>query len=360
MQLPGWHTSRKILVIQSDDWGSIRMPSNEAREALSKFTEIETDDSYNRYDTLASTSDLNILFDCLSSVEDVNGNSAVLTPNVIMANPDFGRITASDFKEYHWEPLETTFGSYNNLEALKLWKEGMGDGVFCPQFHGREHVNVHQWMAALRNDVPGVRTAFSKGVFGAQFPALKTKKNNFQRGWMYHSDDEGQIVSDSIKEGTRLFEQMFGFRSISTIPPAYTWGKELEKAFMDQGIQYIQSIVKPNRFLQEGKMESSLVFTKPSKEGKVGYIQRNAFFEPSNQGMSGQLSTALERIDTAFRWNKPAILSTHRINFIGGLDEKNRDENIKEFRALLKAIVSKWPNIEFMSTQDLIKVMTQA
>lgn len=25
--LPGWRTNRKIVVIESDDWGSIRMPS---------------------------------------------------------------------------------------------------------------------------------------------------------------------------------------------------------------------------------------------------------------------------------------------------------------------------------------------
>ena len=29
--LPGWRTSRKIVVIESDDWGTIRMPSNKAR-----------------------------------------------------------------------------------------------------------------------------------------------------------------------------------------------------------------------------------------------------------------------------------------------------------------------------------------
>lgn len=27
--LPGWHTRRKIVVIESDDWGSIRMPEFE-------------------------------------------------------------------------------------------------------------------------------------------------------------------------------------------------------------------------------------------------------------------------------------------------------------------------------------------
>lgn len=31
LNLPGWHTRRKIVVIESDDWGSIRMPSKEVK-----------------------------------------------------------------------------------------------------------------------------------------------------------------------------------------------------------------------------------------------------------------------------------------------------------------------------------------
>lgn len=32
----GWKTSRKIIVIESDDWGSIRMPSKEVYNSLLK------------------------------------------------------------------------------------------------------------------------------------------------------------------------------------------------------------------------------------------------------------------------------------------------------------------------------------
>jgi len=29
VNIPGWRTNRKIVVIESDDWGSVRMPSRE-------------------------------------------------------------------------------------------------------------------------------------------------------------------------------------------------------------------------------------------------------------------------------------------------------------------------------------------
>ena len=34
--LPGWRTKRKLIVLESDDWGSIRMPSVEAYNNLQK------------------------------------------------------------------------------------------------------------------------------------------------------------------------------------------------------------------------------------------------------------------------------------------------------------------------------------
>ena len=70
LNLKGWHTSKKIIVIHSDDWGSIRMPSNKAREKLQSHQEIKETNAYAKYDTLASTSDLEALFEVLHSVKD--------------------------------------------------------------------------------------------------------------------------------------------------------------------------------------------------------------------------------------------------------------------------------------------------
>ena len=90
--IPGWRTPRKIVVVESDDWGSIRMPSKEILDQLEKKGFIPKNDYYNRFDSLASKKDLSNLFDILSTVKDKNGNSAILTANTIVANPDFDKI----------------------------------------------------------------------------------------------------------------------------------------------------------------------------------------------------------------------------------------------------------------------------
>ena len=58
-------------------------------------------------------------------------------------------------------------------------------------------------------------------------------------------------------------------------------------------------------------------------------------------------------------WKKPAIISTHRINFIGFLDERNRTSNLKSFSLLLENILKKWPDVEFMTTVSLGHLISQ-
>jgi hypothetical protein len=61
----------------------------------------------------------------------------------------------------------------------------------------------------------------------------------------------------------------------------------------------------------------------------------------------------MKQIDTAFRWNKPAIISSHRVNFCGHIDPKNREKGLETLKKLLQEIVVKWPNVEFMSADTL-------
>ena len=141
------------------------MPSRKIFQILKKSNDIDIENPYNRYDTLASSTDLSHLFEVLQSVKDKNGNNAVLTANCIMANPNFKAIEANRFNKYFYETLTDTFERYNNKDALNIWQEGIKSKIFQPQFHGREHINVPFWMKKLKYGHKGVRTAFNCGVF---------------------------------------------------------------------------------------------------------------------------------------------------------------------------------------------------
>ncbi len=157
-------------MIESDDWGSIRMPSEKAYHALlAKGLPVSEGDSgpYNLYDTLADKDDLSALFEVLQSVKDKNRNPAVFTAFSVTANPDFEKIKSADFKAYYYELFpETLKRYYGDDSVFQLWKEGIRQGVFIPQFHGREHLNVPEWMRALQRGDKETLIAFDQGMWG--------------------------------------------------------------------------------------------------------------------------------------------------------------------------------------------------
>src|SRR5690606_400030 len=107
---------------------------------------------------------------------------------------------------------------------------------------------------------------------------------------------------------------------------------------------------------KNGNLKLKYYRTGKKTSGGLIYYTRNCAFEPTDPGYLG-IGLTLRQIEAAFRWGKPANISTHRVNFIGTLNEKNRDKGLKELRSLLKAIVLRWPDVEFMSSADMFKAL---
>jgi hypothetical protein len=65
------------------------------------------------------------------------------------------------------------------------------------------------------------------------------------------------------------------------------------------------------------------------------------------------VNECLGDIASAFRWHKPCVISSHRVNYIGCIDEKNADEGLRKLDELLKEIIKRWPDVEFMTSTEL-------
>ena len=89
--IPGWRSGRHIIVIESDDWGSIRTRSKVDYEAMVKAG-LELNTIFTKYDALESNIDMERLFEVLSKHKDSTGRHPVFTPMCIMANPNFEAI----------------------------------------------------------------------------------------------------------------------------------------------------------------------------------------------------------------------------------------------------------------------------
>lgn len=357
--LLGPRTDRKILIIESDDWGSIRMPSDSVYQQLASKPYQVDKDPYLKYDSLASNDDLTALFDVLSSVKDKHGNAAKITANCIVANPDFEAIRAANFEEYIYEDFRTTLARYpNHDKAFTYWQEGMNKQLFQPQFHGREHINIYQWMQALQEGDELLHEAFDHQMISISSVPCKLTFG-YMEGLDYFSLKEKATKSEVLKDGFRLFEEAFGFSSKSFIANCYVWDSELESVLKTHGVRLIQGIIKqliPD--LNSADHTYQYRYHYMGQQNKIGqrYLIRNVFFEPSMEPGKDWLSEVIQRIGIAFRLGKPAIIGSHRLNYIGNIDEENRTKNLKLLKDILQEIVAIWPDVEFKSTDQLEEV----
>lgn len=326
------------------------MPSKEIYSKLiSKGYNISGSD-YNRLDTLESNDDLSMLFEVLKSHKDSQGNNPVITANMVVGNPDFNKIRQSDLSEYYFEPVTETLKRYPGRDSVEsLWKEGNEKKVFRPQFHGREHVNIVRWMNALKMRTPEVLLSFDN-----QTTFSGVGDYNFMEVLDYNTPSDLPQMQESLAEGLNIFEEIFKYRSKSFIPPCYTWSSEIEDTLSKNGVKYIQGlIVQSVPTGTFGNYRKKYHYLGSRNDYGQYYLIRNCFFEPSLSKASDPVGECLSRINIAFRWHKPAVISAHRINFMGSLDERNRSDNLRLLRELLNRILKLWPDVEFMTSDQL-------
>lgn len=353
--LKGWCSPRRILVMESDDWGSIRVPSKEVFEEFIHRGFSVTHTHYNRLDGLESNEDLSKLFDILDKHKDRTGAPACLTANVILANPDFDRIRKSNFTGYFFEHFYDTLSKYPSRDNVRaMYQEGQSRKLFHPQCHGREHLNVNRWMKELQSGNKDVRYAFDAGT-------TYSGKDDYNYMEALDLDDGSEMgfLEEVLENGLDLFEETFGYRSRSFIAPCYTWDSALERVLLEGGVEFIQGGM--NQYVPKGGFDNYDIkkhFLGQRNEYGQLFLTRNCFFEPSLVEKSDWVDYTMASIRDAFRWNKPAIVCAHRINFIGAIVPANRDRNLRLLDELLLRVTTTWPDIEFMTSDalgDLIK-----
>lgn len=349
----GKSVKHNYLIIESDDWGSIRMPSNQAFKNLTlKGIKLDTGDAgrYNRTDTLADAEDFDALYSVLSKFKDTTGNSPVFTAMSVVANPDFDKIKEGNFEKYFYEPFPVTLERYNKTSALRYWQEGIENKLFVTEFHGREHLNVAVWMRALKKGDEPTHLGFEEGCWGFNV------KNNFnisyQAAFDLEYEDDLEYQKNVVETGLDLFKDIHCYNARVFVPPNGPFNRVLEKVAGEKGIKYMGAAKVQREPIGQGKLKKHFHWL--GKKNNVGqvYLTRNAFFEPNAVGQDW-VSTCLNDISYAFKWNKPAVISSHRTNYIGGLCPENRKESLKQLNSLLETVLKKWPDVRFITSGEL-------
>jgi len=233
-----------------------------------------------------------------------------------------------------------------------LYLQGIDNKIFIPQFHGREHLNVPVWMKALRNNDLETIIAFNEEMWAIIPKHLGKQGIELLAAFQLSDISDLDTQKEIIKEGLHLFLKLFGYSAEYFVPPNGHINNKLNSVCYENGIRYRSTSKIQIETNGIGKIRKKIHWLGQTDISGIKYITRNCFFEPSSVGKDW-VDNCLNDIKIAFRWNKPAIISSHRVNYIGTHEKSNRDRGLKELNRLLSLIIKNWPNVEFMSTDKL-------
>lgn len=350
----GWKTDRKIVVFESDDWGSIRMKNQEAyMELLNKGIRVDKS-KYDSIDCLESKDDLELLFNLLDSIKGNEGRKPIFTFNTVMQNPDFDRIKDCDFEKFIGENFQDSYKRYYNDDYFYLWENAINEKIMLPQFHAKEHLNAFLWLKDLRAGHVETTIAFDHSFFGLKTQTSSLNRNFYLATYYAESQDEFDYVSAGLVKGLELFEDTFGMKSETFIACNYFWPTELEKVLAENTIEGLQGQrVQLAPDLITSKLNKISHYTGQTNRYKQIFTVRNVSFEPYLNPDLDWDKKAFKEIENAFKWNTPAIISTHRINYVGKMSLTQRDKNLKHLEKLLKMLIKSHPDVIFMTSSEL-------
>lgn len=359
--IPGWKTDRKLVVFAVDDYGNVRVDSKAARERMDK-AELKIHSRFDAYDTLETREDLEMLYETLSSVKDKNGRNAVFTPLALPCNINFEQMAEEGYQEYRYELLTDT---YKKLEALQpaaytgaweLWNKGREEGLMDPQFHGREHLSIKIINEKLRTKNFEVLTALKNRSY-TSISDTGYKTIGYTGAFHFWDFKENIGFGRIISSGIKAFENVFGYKPTVFNAPAGGESQYIYSFLSQGGVKYIEVPLIKKEHIGFGKYKR--VFNYTGKKNHLGqtYLVRNCVFEPTSDSRIDWVEYTLKQIEAAFKWRRPAIVSSHRVNFCGHINPANRKVGIDSLRSLLKKIIAKWGDVEFISFEYLIKIL---
>ena len=305
-----------VLIIESDDWGPGPETHAHALDQIRGELKRHTDHT---------------------------GRHPVMTIGVVLSIPDMPRIQETG--RYAARYLhESEFRSI--VDALK---KGADEGVFYLQLHGMAHYWPDNLMTELeRNpalvksltEVPWLTETMpswlqSRWIDGRQLPSAPMPATAID-----------QAVAGEVQE----FERCFGFRPKVAVPPTFVWNEEVEHAYARHGIEVL---ITPGRRYTGRDAEGRL--TPPDQVEINGArfscglvtLVRDLYFEPALGHTPTELLPQIER-----KWTRrePALLETHRFNFV---DEAQRSSALRALNELLEKVVVQSPETRFLNPLEL-------
>jgi hypothetical protein len=341
----GWSTTRKIVVIESDDWGSTRVESNDLMQKLSQKGFKVFNCHMSSMDAIENKHDLDNLFDLIQSFNSRPKLTFLFNP----ANPNYEKIKKNNFEKYEYIPFDEYLKQTDNGFVVETYLNAIHENLVDIEYHGREHLYVEKWLRYLKaghpNSIWGFENNFSGFSRKYDYGDIVTFRSKFD----LENPQDISSQEKSLLDGKLLIESIFGKSPKYFLAPDGPFSVSLVRELEKINIPYVG--LPKNHFDPELQKKSLFwIGKKINKTQRV--ITRNVMFEPYRSN-ADWVDHSLNQIKTAFNMFKPAVISTHRVNYISTHSDKNASHSLAELKRLLQAIIKRWPDVEFMSSSQL-------
>jgi hypothetical protein len=357
------------VVFESDDWGYCAwIPDRAAltgpQAVVKRFAgwetySKETLDAYSG-STLESAADIGRIARMLTKHRGGDGRPPLIQANYIMAAPDYRTMKDSGFSPFAAGFFPDYGGRWARPGLMAAVEDARRDGVWAPEYHGYLHFNMEVWLRLLAKGEIETKTMFDNEI-----TINKTMDDEYE----YDVTADFSKVLSRMEAGVDKFEEVFGYAPKSTIAPDYYWPKKLEPEWARAGIEVVQgwrtqkeSGEEPGKFTKAWRLMTRPMGHIKTKDGRtLVYLNRNAHFEPRgipDEGTEFGMQEIMDDIRKAWRRNQPAIVSTHRLNFVH-LDGEIVTENYKQFEQLISNIIMAEPGVVFLTDYEVANLFKQ-
>lgn len=338
------YSKERIVIFQSDDWGSQRMPSKSIYDKLSTQNWLNIEACpYTRNDSLENEFDLDRLFNVLLSFKDSLGNNPSFTMNMNMFNPDISKIRDSNFELYYDLNLLESYKKYNRDKVFSKLIAAKDENLIDLQYHGKQHLHPGEYLNLLKSNKV-IRKASQYDFCSLSFENSLSITSPYLA--TYHPNFESSDMKREFLEGLNYMSMLFKVKPTSFIAPVYAMTDEFEDFSVMNGCFIIQGLIRKKLSLNN----SNQIRTN-NKHDRFYHI-RNVSFEPSTDLYYNWIDRVLKAIKVSFLLNRPVVISTHRLNYISSISSKNADFNLRLLETLLKKIIFYWPDVKFLKTSE--------
>ncbi len=305
-------SSQRAVVLESDDWGlagfvpSANVWHGHNRDDLvpGKFPAVYWGS------TLEDSLMVADLCQIMASAQGADGLSAVFQPNYVMSSLSYESSEAGwVWQRYNLPHFPPTYPRPGMWSAVK---QGIDQGLWYPEFHATWHYDpTMRLQKALETD-------FARGLTQAGVMLFPGSEKARELGsWRSLAD-----LSYELLESQQIFEHVFQRPVGSVIAPDYTWNDKVEDMWERHGVKVIQGKREQrDPTLGPGKWGRGLKYIK-KQWALVGqrqrtYLERNCRLEPVQAPDPDSIvQTCLQDTRNAWKRSQPAVVETHRVNFV--------------------------------------------